>query len=114
MIEALLAGVHVVVIDLYPHGNHDPHGLHDYLWQRMMAGSYQPEANLPLTLVSYTAGNPLQAWIEPIAVGATLTPMPLFLTREHYIPLPLEQTYMQAWQGMPARWQEVITKPSSS
>lgn len=114
VIEALRAGVHVVVLDLYPHGAHDPHGLHDYVWQRMMAGSYQPEANLPLTLVSYTAGQPVQAWIEPIAVGAMLTPMPLFLTREHYIPLPLEQTYMQAWQGMPARWQEVIAKPSSS
>lgn len=111
VIGALQTGVHVVLIDLYPHGMYDPHGLHDYLWQRMMAGSYQPEAHLPLTLVSYTAGQPIQAWIEPIAVGVTLTPMPLFLTREHYILLPLEQTYMQAWQGMPARWQEVITQP---
>ncbi len=83
-------------------------------WERMIPGSFQPEANLPLTLVSYTAGLPVQAWIEPIAVGATLTPMPLFLTREHYIPLPLEQNYIQAWQGMPARWQDVITKPPSS
>ncbi len=78
-----------------------------------MAGSYQSEANLPLTLVSYTAGQPVQAWIEPIAVGATLTSMPLFLSREHYILLPLEQTYMQAWPGMPARWQEVITRTSA-
>ena len=36
----------------------------------------------------------------------------LFLTREHYIPFPLEQTYMQVWQGMPAKWQGVITKPT--
>ena len=110
VIGALQTGVHVVLIDLYPHGMHDPHGLHDYVWKRMLAGSYQPEADLPLTLVSYTAGQTIQAWIEPIAVGATLTPMPLFLTREHYISLPLEQTYMRAWHGMPARWQEVITK----
>ena len=79
-----------------------------------MAGSYRSEARLPLTLVSYTAGQPVQAWIEPIAVGARLTPMPLFLTREHYVSLPLEQTYMQAWQGMPVRWQKVITETSSS
>ena len=26
--------------------------------------------------------------------------MPLILTREHYVLLPLEQTNMQAWQGM--------------
>ncbi len=114
VINALRAGVHVTVIDLYPHGIHDPHGLHDFVWERMQAGSYQPEAELPLTLVSYTAGQPVQAWIEPTAVGATLTPMPLFLTRENYISLPLEQTYMQAWQGMPARWQEVIVSPTPS
>ncbi len=72
-IEALLAGVHVVLIDLYPHGMHDTHGLHDYVWERMMAGSFQPEANLPLTLVSYTAGQPVQAWIEP-HVDAEATP----------------------------------------
>ncbi len=114
IINALRAGVHVVVLDLYPHGMHDPHGLHNFVWERMLAGNYQPEANFPLTLVSYTAGQPVQAWIEPTAVGTTLTPMPLFLTSEHYILLPLEQTYMQAWQGMPARWQEVILKPPPS
>jgi len=34
--------------------------------------------------------------------------MPLFLRPEHYIPVPLEMTYMSAWSGVPARWRRVI------
>ncbi len=30
--------------------------------------------------------------------------MPLFLTPEVYIPLPLERTYESAWEAVPAYW----------
>jgi hypothetical protein len=34
--------------------------------------------------------------------------MPLFLAPEAHVMVPLERTYMAAWDTMPARWQRVI------
>jgi hypothetical protein len=108
VIAALEQGIHVVVIDPFPNSRNDPHGIHGLIWERMSAGEYQSTEGQPLTLVSYTAGFPIKAWIEPFHVGSVLTPMPLFLTQEHYIPLPLEKTYNQSWAGVPERWKRVI------
>ena len=46
--------------------------------------------------------------VEPMSVGADLIDMPLFLTPERYVPVPLEETYRRAWSGVPRRWQRVI------
>ena len=108
VIAVLQQGIHVVVIDPFPCGRNDPDGIHGLIWERMMAGEYHAVEGLPLTLVSYTASHPIKAWIEPFAVGTTLTAMPLFLTNGHYIPLPLEETYSQSWAGVPERWRRVV------
>jgi hypothetical protein len=34
--------------------------------------------------------------------------MPLFLTLDHYVNIPLEATYQTAWHGVPKRWKRVI------
>ncbi len=47
--------------------------------------------------------------VESILVGDTLPEMPLFLTREKTVMVPLEQTYMAAWDYFPKRWRKVIT-----
>ncbi len=41
------------------------------------------------------------AYFEPFAVGSTLIDMPIFLTEDRFINVPLERTYMEAWQGVP-------------
>ena len=46
--------------------------------------------------------------IEQLAVGDPLPDMPLFLTADHYIPLPLAATYDLAYNGMPEFWREVL------
>ena len=73
----------------------------------------EPCRDLPLTPASYCARVPITAYVEPISVGRTLPEMPLFLTLDHYIYIPLEQTYMAAWRGVPQRWRRVID-PSSA
>lgn len=108
VVAALREGIHVLVIDPFPPSRHDPHGIHGFIWERLMAGDYEAPDGLPLTLVSYCAGHPITAWVEPLATGAELTAMPLFLTGGHYIPLPLEETYCQSWAGVPRRWKRVI------
>lgn len=107
-VDSLREGIHLVIIDPFPPTRNDPSGMHAAVWERLMAGRYDPPADLPLTLVSYCARHPITAYIEPIRVGNELVDMPLFLTTAHYVPAPLEMTYMQAWSGVPQRWRRVI------
>ena len=108
VVACLREGIHVLVIDPFPPGRYDKYGIHCYIWERTMAGTFEPPEGLPLTLASYCARSPLQAWVEPTAVGSELIDMPLFLTPDHYVNTPLESTYTQAWAGVPKRWQRVI------
>jgi hypothetical protein len=64
-----------------------------------------------LTCVAYVGGPNPEAFIELVAVGDALPEMPLFLTPDVYIQVPLETTYQLAWEGMPAYWREVLTAP---
>ena len=54
------------------------------------------------------AGAVVEAFVEHFAVGEPIPPMPLFLTRENYIRVPLEATYMAAWDDVPPQYQEVL------
>jgi hypothetical protein len=73
-----------------------------------MAGTYHAPDDLPLTLASYAVRPPITAYVEPICVGRSLIDMPLFLTPDHYVPVPLESAYGRAWSGVPRRWRGVI------
>jgi len=108
--EALDAGVNVVVIDLLPPGSFDRQGIHGYIRQRLFdpAEIYNLPADEPLTLASYVGGETIETFVEPIGVGGVLAEMPLFLSAERYINLPLESTYAAAYHGMPAFWRNVI------
>jgi hypothetical protein len=65
--------------------------------------------NRPLTLVSYAwDGEEPEAFLEPVAVGQPLIDMPLFLTAERYVNVPLEPTYQSAYLGMPEFWRNVL------
>jgi hypothetical protein len=105
---ALREGYHLLVVDLFPPGRHDPHGIHGLMWEYINDEVWQAPGELPLTLASYCAKSPIAAYVEPLCAGRTLPDMPLFLTPEHYINVPLECTYLAAWRGLPERWRRVI------
>jgi hypothetical protein len=107
--ETLLAGVHLLIADLFPPGPRDPHGLHPPIWERESENGFALPADKPLTLASYVGGPRWEAFVEPVAVGDVLPDMPLFLTPEVYIPVPLEATYQAAWQAVPAFWRDVLS-----
>jgi hypothetical protein len=107
-VEALDLGVHVLLIDLLPPGRHDPRGLHGAVWNEFDEGPYDLPLAEPLTVASYTAGPPVKAYLEHLAVGSALPDMPLFLHTERYIPVPLESTYQAAYRGVPAFWRDVL------
>jgi len=105
---ALRDGIHVTIIDPLPPGRFDLDGVHGEVWRRLMAGDFEAPADKPLTLVSYAVRHTVTAFVEPISVGTELIDMPLFLTPERYVPVPLEETYSRAWSGVPQRWRRVI------
>lgn len=101
---ALAHGRHLLVIDLHRAGKHDPDGLHAAFWGTTPGVSKEQ----PCSLAAYRADVPPTAYFEPIAIGAVLPDMPLFLTRDHYVNAPLEMTYQAAWHSVPKRWKRVI------
>lgn len=100
---ALQKGIHLLLIDLYPPGPHDPDGIHGALRSEYASEGrpepFHPPAGKPLTAASYDASN-AKAYIEPLATGDRLPDMPLFLQPGRYINAPLEETYLSAYKGV--------------
>ena len=112
--NALRLGIHVLLVDLYPPGPKDPRGLHALIWESLGGELPAQSATSSLAAVSYEAAPPsteppqLRAYIEPLSVGESLPPMPLFLDRGQHVLTPLEETYQLAFDALPARWRTVL------
>ncbi|MHB1423399.1 MAG: DUF4058 family protein [Gemmataceae bacterium] len=107
--EALASGVHLLLIDLLPPSSRDPRGIHGAVWGEDCDADFALPEDKPLTCVAYVGGSAAEAFIELFAVGDNLPQMPLFLTPDVYVPVPLEATYQSAWEGMPSYWRDVLT-----
>jgi hypothetical protein len=112
--ETLAAGIHLLIVDLFPSGPRDPHGIHRAIWGDDPADEFTPPADKPLTCVAYVGGPAAGVFLEPVGVGDALPEMPLFLTPDEYIPVPLEATYRSAWDGLPSYWRDVLTSGGGS
>lgn len=82
--------------------------MHGAIWQRFDEEAYELPVDQPLTIASYLAAEQPEAWLEHFAVGDVLPPMPLFLTPDVCVPLPLAATYAAAYRGVPAFWRDVV------
>jgi hypothetical protein len=109
-VAALDGGIHLLLIDIHPPGPRDPNG--GALLHEIGTEEYVLDGARPLTVAAYTGGAVVEAFVEHFAVGAPIPKMPLFLTRQNYVYVPLEQTYMGAWEDVPPRYQEVLRAPS--
>jgi hypothetical protein len=105
-------GCHLLILDLHGPGSRDPQGIHGAIWSEIEDDSYRAPADKPLTLAAYSAGRPKRAYVNPVAVGDALPPMPLFLTPERYVSVPLEATYQAAYRGVPQRWRRELENGS--
>lgn len=107
--ELLDKGIHLLVLDLHPPGKRDPQGIHGAIWDYIGEAPYIQPADKPLTLASYESHiDEVTAYVEPVAVGDAPPDMPLFLVPGGHVLVPLEKTYLAAWEGVPARWRKVI------
>jgi hypothetical protein len=106
--ELLEHRIHLLLIDPFPPRRYDSDGIHAAIWSMVADDPFHLPPDRPLTLVAYECGPITEAYIETIAVGEPVTDMPLFLAPGTHVMVPLERTYMAAWDTMPARWQRVI------
>jgi hypothetical protein len=106
--QLLDAGIHLLIIDLFPPSPRDPQGIHGAIWSEIEDDGFRLPPDQQLTLVAYSAGELKRAFIEPAAVGGRLPPMPLFFQPERYVLVPLEETYCAAFNAVPNRWRAVL------
>jgi hypothetical protein len=111
-VELLQAGVHLLIVDLFPPNPRNPQGIHKVIWDRIHDEPFALPADKPLTLAAYAAGTATVGYIEPVAVGDALPDMPLFLTPDRYVTCPLEATYQTAWSVFPTALKGPLETPS--
>lgn len=111
--ECLYRGYHLLVVDLFPPGPRDPKGLHFAIWRGFSETAIELTADDPLALFAYSAGPSKRAYLEPTQVGRTLADMPLFLTPDTYVDVPLEDTYQAAFRGVARKWKAVLEAPAT-
>lgn len=107
-VQVLRAGIHLVLVDLFPPGPRDPNGLHRAVWDEIEDSDFTMPADKPLLEAAYIGGPLPEAFLEPLSVGSDLSDMPLFLSPEEYISIPLQATYQAAWEAVPKYWQDVL------
>jgi hypothetical protein len=100
--------VNLLVVDLNRPTKRDPQGIHGAIMSAFDDSEYVAPPNKKLTLVSYEAGVTLNAYIQPVGPGDPLGEMPLFLERGLYVNVPVEQTYLTAFQSMPDHLQDQV------
>jgi hypothetical protein len=100
-VDFLRAGIHLLIVDLFPPTQRDPKGIHKAIWDRLRDDDYAPPPDKPLTVASYSAGAAIKAFVEPVSVGDPLPDLPIFLTAERYVICPLASTYQTSWEAFP-------------
>lgn len=113
-VDFLRRGINLLVVDPFPPGPIDRHSLHQLIWDEFDAGvPFELPADEPLLLVSYRAAVPVveltpEAFIEPFRVDAELSDMPAWLDAAFYVNVPLERTYMSAWDVCPPDFRHLV------
>lgn len=108
-LDVLSGGIHLLVVDVFRKGSFDPDGLHRAIGSNFGTDDFSPTARRPLMALSYLAGEPREAFVSTFGVGEALPDMPLFLSRQVQVILPLEKSYNAAWDRVPKRWRDVLS-----
>jgi hypothetical protein len=110
--SAIDAGLHVLAVDLFPPGKHDPEGMHGAIWARYASEDHQVPSDRPLTLSSYVGFPVVEAYVKHLAFSFSIPEMPLFIDTDSYVEVPLDTTYGAAFHDMPAFWRNVLANGS--
>jgi hypothetical protein len=107
-IDFLRAGIHVLIVDLFPPTPRDPLGMHKLIWDEIIEKPFSFPAGKDRILAAYETGDEKAAYVEPIAVGDVLPDMPVFVAEGMHVKVPLESTYQTAWAASPEAMREAV------
>ena len=107
-IDLIQQQVNLLIVDPFPPGKLDPQGIHGAIVDEFTGQSFELPPDKPLTLASYQVEPSMTAYVETIAVAERLPDMPLFLFGDHYIYVPLEETYQTTWNVLPGAIQNLL------
>jgi hypothetical protein len=108
--KMIVQGVHVLVVDPFPPGAHDPQGIHKAIWDELEELDFALPGDRPLIVASYDSGPMPVSYVEPFAAGDVLPEMPLFLRPDSYVSTPLEASYQAAWNLFPAALKKLLER----
>jgi len=108
--DSLRKGVHVLVIDPFPPTPRDPFGIHKAIWDCIHDEEFDLPDDQNRVLASYEGDGVYTAFIETVGVGDILPDMPLFIAPGAHVMVPLESTYMAAWQDTPGAVRRLVEK----
>jgi Protein of unknown function (DUF4058) len=100
-IDCLRAGIHILIVDLFPPTPRDPFGMHKAIWDEIEEEDFAFPEGKDRILASYETGGVRAAYVEPVGLGDQLPDMPLFLTNALHVMVPLESTYQTTWEASP-------------
>ena len=108
--EFIARGIHLLVVDVFPPTKRDPQGIHQAIWD-----AFEDDYSFDLPLrknrvaVSYKAGRDEKAaYVETFAPGGTIPDMPLFLSEDFHVPVPLQSAYQTNWMTMTDELRRIV------
>ncbi len=81
------------------------------IWNALTEETFDWPDERRRTVVSYDAGPPYVAYIEPVAIAISLPRAPLFLRPEESVSTPLDTTYEEAWLDFPVALRSPLESP---
>jgi hypothetical protein len=109
---ALDAGVHVAHLDILPPTRFTPIGLGGAIWHAVQGSDYPFSPEKPLAADAFRAGRVVELFANPLAVGDELPDVPLFLSDETYVDLPLAATYAEVFASIAPDDRELLARPA--
>ena len=110
-VDAVRRRVNVLLVDVHATGRFDQNGINACI-RNMLSPHSTPIVDKPRhsTLASYAPAPPrsVDIYVEHVAPDMPLPDMPIFLTPDRYVNVPLEATHLEAWKGMPSFWRNVV------
>jgi len=106
-IKSLRDGHHLQIVDLFPCNVHDPDGMHSAIWNELGQSDEKSSLKQP-SIVAYSNGETISAYVDPVEVGKALPDMPLFLSEDKYVSVPLNSTYRHSYNGVVGKFRRVV------
>ncbi|MGL4555707.1 MAG: hypothetical protein ACRC33_31455 [Gemmataceae bacterium] len=113
-VAAIRAGIHVAVIDLLPPTRRAPRGIPGLIEEELVGEAEELPEGKPLVFASYRADSPPVTYVEHFAPGEPVPDLPLFLTPDYYLGLPLARTCAEAFEETPEFAKLLLQGPSTT